>query len=394
VRGEVQAESDGKAIANLAQQGLTVMNVAAKGQRAQGGRTAGGAAEKAGGKKPTMKDVALFTRQLSVMLASGLELAEALSILADVMTKPQMQQIVHEVHVDVTTGVPMSRALEKHPVFGNFLTEMVRTGEATGKLESVLSQVARQIEKNLKLQAQIKKAMMYPTITLVISLGAVIVMMAVVVPQFVQILDGLGAPMPALTKGVIALSDFIRGNLLWLAIVVAVGVYGLQRWRRTPSGEYQWDLLMLKTPVVGSIVQKSALAKFSSSLGFCLEAGLDILGSLDVTQRVLGVKPMERALEEARTKVREGVALSAALAEYPELFPKLVPGIVRVGESSGELDTTLSSIASFYEGEVEELSGNLSSIIEPVMMILLGSLVGTVVVAMMLPMVGAMKALS
>lgn len=389
VRGQVMADSNTAAVRQLAQQGLVAKKVSVRGGVAEKGES------KRGGKRPGPKDVALFTKQLAVMLRSGLDVSEALGILEEALPNPRMQTVVHQVGLAILKGVPLSRALGAHEaVFGDFVVEMVRTGEATGQLEEVLSRVSVQLEKNLNMAAAIKKAMMYPMVTLAISLIAVVVMMALVVPMFVEIIEGLNAEMPGLTQAVVNISEFMQGNLLLIGVAGGVLGYGFRRWRKTEAGAAKWDELMLRAPVIGPIVQKSAVTKFTSTLGFCVQAGLDILGALDVAKRVAGVIPVERALEDVRANVRDGMGLSAALGLFPELFPKLVPGIVRVGESSGDLHTTLYSIAGFYESEVEELTGSLSSVLEPVMMIVLGGLVGTVVVAMMLPMVSAMQSLS
>lgn len=386
VRGRVDADSSTAALRQLTQQGLVAKRVTDQLVVTR---------ERGRGKKPGMKDVSLFTRQLALMLRSGLDVSEALRTLEEALPNPRMQVVVRAVNDDILQGVPLSRAMSEHEgVFGDFVVEMVRTGEATGQLEEVLSRVAVQLEKNLRMAAAIKKAMMYPMVTLGISVVAVVVMLALVVPMFVEIIESLNADMPALTQAVVSISAFMQSNLLLIAVAAAFGVFGFRRWRATEAGAAAWDAFMLRVPVVGVIVQKSAVTKFASTLGFCVQAGLDILGALDVAKRVVGVVPVERALEDVRANVRDGVALSAALGYFPELFPKLVPGIVRVGESSGELPSTLASIAGFYEGEVEELTGTLSSVLEPVMMVVLGGLVGTVVIAMMLPMVSAMQSLS
>jgi type IV pilus assembly protein PilC len=390
VRGRVEADSDTAAMRQLAHQGLVTKRVSAQAQAAAPALFGLGAR----GKRPGPKDVALFTKQLAVMLRSGLDVAEALGVLEEALPNPRMQKVVHQVGLDILKGIPLSRALAVHDrVFGEFVVEMVRTGEATGQLEEVLSRVSVQLDKNLRMAAAIKKAMMYPMVTLSISIIAVVVMMALVVPMFVEIIDGLNAEMPALTQLVVGVSDFMKANLLLIVVAAAVGVVAFRRWRQTEAGAERFDTLMLRVPVVGAILQKSAVTKFTSTLGFCVQAGLDILGALDVAKRVAGVVPVEKALDDVRANVRDGVALSASLAQFPDLFPKLVPGIVRVGESSGELHATLYSIASYYESEVDDLTGSLSSVLEPVMMIVLGGLIGTVVIAMMLPMVSAMQSL-
>ena len=387
VDGTIEEESPITASRVLLGQGLTVSDL----REAKGGATQSLFSHK---KKIKAKDVAMFTRQLSVMLHSGLDLAEALLVMRDVTANPSMAEVLREVHKDISTGISLTDALSKHKAFPTFLVEMVRAGETAGNLESVLGRVAVQMNKTMRLRGQIKKALTYPTVTLSFSLIAIIVMMAVVVPGFVEILESMDAGMPALTRVVVGISDVVRSNILVILLVAAGVWWGVTAWRKTEAGAAAFDRFLLNLPIVGPLIQKSALANFSSSLAFSLGAGLNILDAMDVTIRVVGLRPVEEALKTARNRVRDGVEFSSSLAEHPDLFPRLLTGMTKVGEVSGEIESALESVAEFYESEVEDLAGSLSSMIEPFIMVFLGGFVGGIVLALMLPMVNVMKALN
>lgn len=383
--GTVEAETQADASRSLAAKGLTVSEI-----------KEGGAGDikiniSLGG-GVSNKDVTLFTRQLAVVIRSGLDLAEALHVVRDVSPNPKFKEVLAQVHADISTGIPFADALSKHKAFGNFLVEMVRAGEAAGNLDSVLNKVAGQLEKSMRMKAAIKKALTYPTVIMIIALLGTGLLLVAVVPQFVGIIEGLEADMPKLTEIVVGASDFVQAYFLYIGAAIAAGVFAMQRWRATPKGRFLFDSFLLKAPVFGPIIHKSSLTNFTSSLSFCLASGLNLLDAIEVTNRIVGLAPIEQALAEVQDRVREGSDFSSSLAQYESLFPKMMTGMMRVGEASGEMEETLNSVAAYYELEVEEATGSMSSMIEPFIMVFLGGVVGTIVAAMMLPMMTAMNA--
>lgn len=383
--GAIDADTQADASRALSAKGLTVLEVKEAG--------AGSIEIKLNLGGVSNKDITLFTRQLAVVIKSGLDLAEALLVVRDVSPNPKFREILQKVYADISTGVPFSDALGKHKAFSNFLVEMVRAGEASGNLDMVLNKVAGQLEKGMRMKASIKKALTYPTVIMLIALLGTGFLLVAVVPQFVGIIESLETDMPKLTEIVIGASDFVQANFLYIGGALTALVFLAQRWRATPKGRQVFDNLILRAPIFGPIVHKSSLTNFTSSLSFCLASGLNLLDALDVTLRVVGIAPIENALEEVKVRVREGYDFSSSLAQHENLFPKLMTGMMRVGEASGEMEDTLNSVAAYYELEVEEATGSLSSMIEPLIMVFLGGVVGTIVAAMMLPMMQAMQAI-
>lgn len=337
------------------------------------------------------KDVALFTKQLSVVLKSGVPLADALRTIAESSDNETLSEALIDVLNSISTGMPIADALSRHAFFGPFLVEMVRAGEQTGRLAEVLARVSVQMDKSNKLRGQIKKALTYPTVILSFSVVAVVVMMVVVVPQFMSIMDGMDVEMPMLTQVVVSISDGLKDNIIIIVVVAAAAFYLFNRWKSTEAGAEQLDRFLLSLPIVGRIMSTSALANFASSLAFSRSAGLDMMESLSITSRVVGLRPMEKAVTRARGRIRDGVDLSMALSESREIFPALLTGMVRVGEESGELEDALGSVAEFYEQEVEDAAAGMSAMIEPFIMAFLAVFVGGLVAALMLPMVSVMQ---
>ncbi len=339
----------------------------------------------------TNKDLVSFTRHLTLMLESGLDLRSALQVSGDVTSKAKLDKAVRSVGRDVQIGIPLSEAIARQRLFDRFVIEMLRAGEATGDVLSVLRRVNVYLEKRIKIQQTVQKATVYPVVTLVFSLVAVIAMLALVVPQFVSIVEGLGAELPPLTQAVVAVSEFVQQNVLVLIGLVALAIGGITLGRRIPWVRTATDRVLLGLPVVGPVVRANALTQWTGSLAFCLHAGLDIRSSLDVSRRLVGLAPFDRALRDVRQHVSDGDSLAAAVARHPDMFPNLIQGVVRVGEQSGSLEAPLQSAASFYEDELDTLSASVGSAIEPFLMVFIGGIVGVVVVSMMLPMAAALQ---
>jgi type IV pilus assembly protein PilC len=348
-------------------------------------------AEKGGagglGKGVKQKALQIFSRQFATMIESGLSVVQSLVILEDQTEDKNLAVVVRELRSDVEGGKLLSQAMARHPrVFSRLYVAMVEAGEAAGILDTVLDRVAQQIEKETAIKRRVKGAMIYPILVLSFATLVLIGMLTFLVPIFVGIFEDFGGELPTLTKLVVGASELVRGS--WYIIFPAVGggIYGLRRWKRTEGGRRTWDRFKLRIPMkIGDVVHKVALARFSRTLSTLVGAGVDIIKSLEITGQTSGNWVIEDALLTVREKVHEGVPISAPLLENPA-FPPMVSHMVKVGEETGELEKMLGKVADFYEDEVDSAIQSLTSIIEPIMMIGVGVMVGVVIISMYLPM--------
>jgi type IV pilus assembly protein PilC len=296
-------------------------------------------------------------------------------------------EIVTALREDVEAGMLLSQAMAKHPsVFNRLYIAMVETGEAAGILDQVLDRVAYQIEKETKIKRRVKGAMLYPTIVLTFASIVLAGMLMFLVPVFTKIFSQLHGDLPTLTKFVVNASDMLRND--WFIIFPLIGavIFGFRRWKRTEQGRRTWDTVKLRLPMkIGDTVRKVTLARFSRTLATLVTAGVDIIKALEITAATSGNWVVEQSLLEVREKVHEGVPISQPLAEDP-VFPAMVAHMVKVGEETGELDKMLRKVADFYEDEVDTAIQTLTSIIEPLMMIAVGMVVGVIIISMYLPM--------
>jgi type IV pilus assembly protein PilC len=333
------------------------------------------------------KSLQVFSRQLATMIQAGLNVVGALAILEEQTGDRALAEIVARVREDVESGRLLSEALARHPrVFNRLYVAMVEAGEAGGILDVVLDRVALQMEKEQKIRSRVKGAMVYPTIVLIFAFLTLNGMLLFLIPVFQKIFAQLNGQLPALTRAVVAVSALMRhwSFLIvpfWLALVG-----GFFYWKRTEGGRKVWDRLRLRFPLrIGDTVRKITLARFARTLATLVAAGVDIIKALEITGQAAGNWVVEEALAGVRNRVREGASIAQPLLEH-DAFPPMVAHMVRVGEETGELDTMLSKIADFYEEEVDTAVGALTSIVEPVLMILAGLMVGVIVIAMYLPM--------
>ena len=348
-------------------------------------------AEKGGagalGKGVKQKALQIFSRQFATMIESGLSVVQSLVILEDQTEDKNLAVVVRELRSDVEGGKLLSQAMARHPrVFSRLYVAMVEAGEAAGILDTVLDRVAQQIEKETAIKRRVKGAMIYPILVLSFATLVLIGMLTFLVPIFVGIFEDFGGELPTLTKLVVGASELVRGS--WYIIFPAIGggIYGLRRWKRTEGGRRTWDTFKLKIPMkIGDVVHKVALARFSRTLSTLVGAGVDIIKSLEISGQTSGNWVIEEALLTVREKVHEGVPISAPLLENPA-FPPMVAHMVKVGEETGELEKMLGKVADFYEDEVDSSISSLTSIIEPLMMIGVGLMVGVIIIAMYLPM--------
>jgi type IV pilus assembly protein PilC len=339
------------------------------------------------GKGVKQKALQIFSRQFATMIESGLSVVQSLVILEDQTEDKNLAAVVRELRSDVEGGKLLSQAMARHPrVFSRLYVSMVEAGEAAGILDTVLDRVAHQIEKETAIKRRVKGAMIYPILVLSFATLVLIGMLTFLVPIFVGIFEDFGGELPTLTKLVVGASELVRGS--WYIIFPAIGggIYGLRRWKRTEGGRRVWDTFKLKIPMkIGDVVHKVALARFSRTLSTLVGAGVDIIKSLEITGQTSGNWVIEDALLTVREKVHEGIPISAPLLENPA-FPPMVAHMVKVGEETGELEKMLGKVADFYEDEVDSAIQSLTSIIEPIMMIGVGVMVGVVIISMYLPM--------
>ena len=333
------------------------------------------------------KSLQVFSRQLATMIQSGLNVVQSLSILEQQTSDRLLAEVVGQVREDVESGKLLSEALARHPrVFSRLYVAMVEAGEAGGILDIVLDRVALQMEKEQKIKSRVKGAMIYPIIVLCFSIVTLNGMLLFLIPVFQKIFAQLNGQLPTLTQMVVTASGVMRG---WWFLIVPfwIGlVVGFFYWKRTETGRQAWDTIRLRFPLrIGDTVRKITLARFARTLATLVTAGVDIIKALEITGQAAGNWVVENALVDVRNKVREGASIAQPLLDHPA-FPPMVAHMVRVGEETGELDTMLAKIADFYEEEVDTAIGALTSIIEPVLMICVGAMVGVIVLAMYLPM--------
>lgn len=375
--GVLVAESKDAAIAALRKQQIIVTAVTEKGKEF--------ALPKLGG-NITSKEIAIFTRQFSVMIDAGLPLVQCLEILGSQQENKAFQKILLNVRQDVESGSTLADALRKHPkAFDDLFCNMVAAGEAGGILDTILQRLAQYIEKIVKLRSAVRSAMVYPTAVISIAVIVVWVILWKVIPTFASLFEGLGASLPLPTRITIALSNFIGS--WWWVIFIAVGssAFLLHRYHKTHRGRRHIDRTLLRVPVLGMVLRKIAVARFCRTLGTLVSSGVPILEGLEITARTSGNSVVEDAIMATRRSVEEGKTIADPLKES-DVFPAMVVQMVAVGEQTGALETMLSKVADFYEDEVDEATANLLALLEPIMIVVLGVVIGGIVISMYMPM--------
>src|SRR6266511_5494873 len=333
------------------------------------------------------KTLQVFSRQFATMIEAGLNIVAALVILEDQTDDLYFAQVVKELRADVESGLLLSEAMKRHPkIFDRLFVSMVEAGEAAGILDEVLDRVAYQIEKATQIKRRVKGAMLYPTMVLVFATLVLTGLLMFLVPVFVKIFGQLGGELPTLTQYVVAMSDLLRNKYYIIFPGLGLLIFGLRKYKKTESGRQKWDRMKLKIPMkIGQVVLKVTMARFSRTLSTLVAAGVDIIQALEITGQSSGNWVIEEALGDVRVKVSEGVPIAQPLVDNP-IFPPMVSQMVKIGEETGELEKMLGKIADFYEDEVDAAIQSLTSIVEPLMMILVGMMVGVIVIAMYLPM--------
>jgi type IV pilus assembly protein PilC len=332
------------------------------------------------------KDLAIFTRQFATMISAGLPLVQCLEILATQSSKPRLSNVVQAVTREVEAGSTLADGLGKHKdVFDDLFRNMVQAGEAGGILDDILMRLAQYIEKADALKRKIQGAMIYPAVVLFVALGATSFMLLFIIPTFAKMFTDFGGDLPIPTKIVLGLSNFLQAWWWALAAGAVATVVGLKRWYKTDLGHKKLDHLMLKLPVIGDVLLKGCVARFTRTLGTLISSGVPILSGLEITARTAGNRIVSDAILHARTSIREGETVAVPL-KHSNVFPPMVVQMIAVGEQTGALDEMLTKIAIFYEAEVDQAVENLTSVIEPVMIVVMGGIVGGMVIAMYLPM--------
>ena len=377
-KGEIQASDPGAAREQLRQRGLLAERLElVKAAEAGGRRT----------KKVKPRSLQVFARQFATMIDAGLSIVAALVVLEQQTSDKVLAEVLRTVREDVESGLLLSEALTKHPrVFNRLFVSMIEAGEAAGILDQVLDRLAFQIEKETKIKRRVKGAMVYPAVVMTFATLVLIGMLLFLVPVFVNVFDQFNGELPMLTAIVLAASNGMKAYWFILLPAVAGSGYGLVRWKRSETGRQVWDRLKLRLPMkIGDIVLKVAVARFSRTLSTLVAAGVDIIKALEITAQTAGNSVIEEALDEVRAKVHDGVPIAQPLTES-DVFPAMVSHMVKVGEETGELEEMLGKVADFYEDEVDASIASLTSIIEPLMMIGVGAMVGLIVISMYLPM--------
>ena len=381
IQGALEADSKALVAEKLRQMGFVPVSIDAKAKSGGFGKDLS-----IGGRTLKVRDLAVFSRQFATMINSGLPLIRAIDILGEQSDNKLLSSTLKQVRTDIERGASLSQAFGAHPkVFSRLYVAMVRSGEAGGVLDSVLMQLATTIEKQLALKRKVRSAMMYPIGVLSLVTLIVAAMLVFVVPKFTTLFASFGSELPAPTQVLVTLSDFLR-NFWWLVIIVSVGgVIGFKKWKATPGGRAVLDKMALHAPVFGTIVHKSAIARFSRTLSVLLRSGVNILTSLEITADTVNNAVIEATLDDIRDGVRAGQPMSSPMATH-SIFPPMVVQMLAVGEETGAVDEMLSRVAEFYEDEVEAAVDGLTSLLEPLLMAFLGGTVGVMVVALYMPM--------
>ncbi len=340
------------------------------------------------------RDLAIFTRQFSTMIDSGLPLVQCLEILSKQTTKPHFRKVIEQTTTDVESGSTLNEALAKHPsVFDGLYVNMVNAGEAGGILDTILARLATYIEKTDSLKRKVKSALTYPAVVLTVAIGVTVFMLTAIIPTFAKLFSDFGADLPLPTQIVVSMSNFLRAA--WWAILIAIGasIFALKNFYKTDRGQHVIDRQMLRIPVLGDVLRKASVARFTRTLGTLVASGVPILKGLEITAETAGNIILSDAIKETRNSIGQGETISGPLAKC-DVFPPMVVQMIAVGEETGALDQMLNKIADFYDDEVDTAVATLTSVIEPVLIVIMGVIVGGMVIAMYMPMFEMVSAIT
>ena len=376
--GTVEAADEKAALGRLRGQRLSVTEIKpAKGKAGKQGKLGG---------KVDNKDVVIFSRQLSTLVSSGVPIVQGLTILSEQAEAPNFKLVLNNLRTDIEAGLSIADAMKKHPnAFTELYVAMIRAGEVGGTLDTILERLSAYLESNEALKGKVKSALMYPIVVFSAAGIITIFLIVFVIPIFKDIFAGFGAKLPFITQQLINISDFLRHYILFMIPPVGGGVWAFKKWMKTPKGERKVDEIALKLPIFGILLKKVAIAKFSRTLGTLIKSGVPILQGLETVAKTAGNKVIEEAIDGSQKSIKEGGRISDPLKKA-NIFPPMVIQMISVGEETGGLDTMLTKIADFYDTEVDTAVKGLTSMLEPLIMIFLGVVIGTIVIAMFMPM--------
>jgi len=377
VAGEIEADDRPNAVAQLRAKGVVATSVQERQARATAVKRMGGRVKD--------RDLAIYTRQFSTMIDAGLPIAQCLSILSEQSDSKTLRDVTGRIAREVEGGATLAESFRKYPkVFDDLFTNMLQVGESGGVLDVVLQRLSGYIEKAAKLKSRVKGAMVYPATIISVAVLVIIFMMIFVIPTFAKMFAGLGAALPLPTKVVMWMSDFVQRYVILMILAAAGVIYAIKRYYGTDQGSKVIDTFLLKIPIIGMLIRKVAVARFTRTLGTLISSGVPILDGLLITARSAGNRVVEKTVLQARAAVTAGRTLSEPL-KGSTVFPPMVVHMISVGENTGALDQMLQKIADFYDDEVDTAISALTSLLEPVMIVFLGVVVGGLVVAMYLP---------
>ena len=386
ISGVITAGSRAEAVTNLRNQGsrpLSVQESKSKGSRLSFGKS-----------KIKLRDLVIFTRELSTMISAGVPLPRSLNTLADQIENKAFKDIVAGVNHDVEGGLPLADSMAKYPnAFNDVYVNMVRAGEAGGILDEILKRLAAQVEKDASIRKKIRSAMAYPVVILTVTIIAFFGIMLVIMPKISKIFKDLGGPnahLPKYTEILLSLSGFMQHNFIYIIVTAVAIVWSFRHYIHTEKGRYKWHGLLLRMPIVGNIVAKVAIARFSRTFSSLMGAGVSVLEALEVTGKAVGNKVIQKELATIAEAVKNGQPLGKQLIAA-DFFPPIVGQMMAVGEETGKIDVVLVKVADFYEEEVDAVIDGLASVIEPVMIIVLGSFVGLIAASVMGPIANLSK---
>lgn len=402
VTGAINAQGEQEAVAELRRQGLVVISMTApkKGATKNGKSSfwslSGSSGKGKAGKRVRVKtaDMVVFTRQLSTMVGSGIPLVEAIEILAEQAPNIGFRRTLEDVAANVRAGKDLSQALSHHPkVFPELYINMVKAGEASGQLDIVLTRLAEYQEAISNLKSEIKSAMTYPIVSLVLVIGITIFLLVFIIPKFEEMFYSMNVELPKVTKGLLATSLFLKTHFLYWSLGVVVLIGALMSFLQTDKGQFVRDWVLLRMPIFGPLFSKVSISRFSRTFATLIQSGVPILGSLEIVAATSGNRIVARAIQQASESVRQGETLGEPLAESG-VFPLMVTRMISVGEKTGALETLLEKISDFYDQQVKTTVESLTSLIEPLLIAVMGFLVGGMVMAIFLPifkMVGSLS---
>jgi type IV pilus assembly protein PilC len=375
VRNSVDAATEQAAIAALLNRNMLVLSIQEK--VGKQGRTSGG--------RVALADLVIFTRQLATMIDAGLAMVQSLQALAEQTTNKIMRDTIHDVCARVESGDSFSEALQKHPkAFSRLYVCMVAAGERGGLLAEILARLATYLENSARLRKKVKSAMMYPTVVTIVAILITIFLLVKVVPVFGEIFSSFNAALPAPTLYLVKISNMVKKYLILFALAGGAAGYGWFYFIKTPGGRWFWDSRRIKLPIFGSIAHKICLARFTRTLASLIRSGVPILEVLQIVAQTVGNVVMEKAIKTASTDIERGESISAALGKHP-IFPSMIIRMVTAGEQTGKIDNMLERIADFLDEEIETTLSGLTALIEPILIVFLGVVVGGMVICMFLP---------